>query len=100
MYNGEKTVGVTIQKINPGLDTGDIVNMGEVPIIGRSLRTVWNELELLGFYLFVQSILGVKCNTSTYKPQIGKKGKLYNDPKLIDILSFWWKQICRRLNRS
>jgi hypothetical protein len=100
MYNGERTVGVTIQKISSGLDTGDIVNMGEVPIIGRSLRTVWNELELLGFYLFVQSILGVKRNTATYKPQIGKKGKPYNDPKINDILLFWWKQICRRLNRS
>ena len=95
MYNGEKTVGVTIQKINPGLDTGDIVQAGEVPVIGRSLLTVWNELELLGFYLFVQSILEVKHNTATYRPQIGKKGKLYKDPKLGDILRFWWKQYAK-----
>lgn len=91
MYNGEKTVGVTIQKINPGLDTGDIVQAGEVPIIGRSLRSVWKELELLGFYLFIQSILEIKNKKATYRPQIGKKGKLYKDPKLGDILRFWLK---------
>jgi len=91
MYNGEKTVGVTIQKINPGLDTGDIVQAGELPIIGRSLRSVWKELELLGFYLFIQSILEIKNKTATYSPQIGKKGKLYKDPKLGDILRFWLK---------
>jgi methionyl-tRNA formyltransferase len=95
MYNGEKTVDVTIQKINPGLDTGDIVQSAEVPVIGRSLGAVWHELELLGFYLFIQSILEVKHKTATYRPQVGKKGKLYKDPKLDDILRFWWKRFAK-----
>jgi folate-dependent phosphoribosylglycinamide formyltransferase PurN len=93
MYNGEKTVGVTIQKINPALDTGDIVKSGEVVVGGRSLRSVWNELEMLGFDLFIRAILEVKEGTATYRPQIGKKGKLYYDPKFGDILRFWRRRL-------
>jgi hypothetical protein len=95
MYNGEKTVGVTIQKINPGLDTGDIVQAGEVPVMGRSLRAVWHELELLGFYLFIQAILELKHKTANYKPQVGEKGRLYKDPKTSDIIRFWWNQLTK-----
>jgi methionyl-tRNA formyltransferase len=29
IYNGEKTVAVTIQKVNAGLDTGDILKQGQ-----------------------------------------------------------------------
>jgi methionyl-tRNA formyltransferase len=95
MYNGDKSVGVTIQKINPGLDTGHIVRAGEVPVVGRSLHAVWNELELLGFYLFIQAILDVKHQKASYLAQVGKKGKLYKDPKSTDILKFWWRQLTR-----
>ena len=97
MYNGDKSVGVTIQKVGTGLDTGDIVRAGEVPVAGRSLRAVWNELELLGFYLFIQAILDVKHRDASYRPQSGKRGKLYRDPKLGDIMTFWWKQLRRSL---
>jgi methionyl-tRNA formyltransferase len=45
MYNGEETAGETIQKINAGLDTGEIVKAGEVCIGHRSRRAVWRELE-------------------------------------------------------
>ena len=89
-------VGVDVLQVGrPGLDTGDIVRAGEVPVIGRSLHAVWSELELLGFYLFVQAILEVKHQTVSYRPQVGKKGKLYKDPKPTDILIFIWRQLTR-----
>lgn len=99
MYNGEATAGVTIQKINAGLDSGQIVKEGEVLIGRRSLRAVWKELEALGLDLYIQAILEVKAGTATYRPQVGKKRKLYRDPKLRDILTFWRKQLVRRLSR-
>jgi methionyl-tRNA formyltransferase len=100
IYNGEETVGVMIQKVGAGLDTGEIVRAGEVPVLGRSLRAVWNELEPLGYYLFTQSILDVKYQRAVYRPQTGKKGKLYYDPKPKDILVFWWKQLKSALKIS
>lgn len=93
MYNGEPTAGVTIQKVNAGLDTGEIVKEGVVPTAGRSLRAVWRALEQLGFTVYLQAILEIKEGTATYRPPQGVKGKLYRDPKGKDILKFWSKQL-------
>jgi hypothetical protein len=100
MYNGEQVAGVTIQKVNAGLDTGTIVKEGEVTIDRRSQRAVWNELEALGLDLYIQAILEVKAGTATYRPQAGVKGRLYRNPKLGNLVNFWGKQFKRRLSRS
>ena len=100
MYNGEPCVGVTIQKINKGLDTGSIVKTGEVRALRRSYPAVVRELEALGLDLYIQAILEVKRGTAEFKPQTGIKGKLYRNPKPVDFLRFWGKQIKRRLNLS
>jgi folate-dependent phosphoribosylglycinamide formyltransferase PurN len=97
MYNGEAEAGVTIQKINAGLDTGLIVKAGAVPIGRRPLRTVWHELEQLGLDLYIAAILEVKEGTAAFKPQTGPKGKLYKNPKPRDYVEFWRRQIRRRL---
>ncbi len=97
IYNGEETAGVTIQKVNAGLDTGQIVKEGEVVTGRRSLRTVSTELEALGLELYIQVILEVKEGTATYQPQIGERRKLYRDPKFRDILAFWYRRLFTRL---
>lgn len=98
MYNGEPCVGVTIQKINQGLDTGSIVKTGEVKAVRRAYPAVVRELEALGLDLYIQSILEVKNGTAEFKPQTGVRGKLYRNPKPADFLRFWGKQLRRRLN--
>jgi hypothetical protein len=98
MYNGEPVAGVTIQKINKGLDTGSIVKSGEVSTQGRAYQAVVRELERLGLDLYIQAILEVKQGIAEYKPQSGAKGKLYRNPKPVDFLNFWGRQIKRRLS--
>ncbi len=97
MYNGEDTAGVTIQKINAGLDTGEIVKEGSVTIGRRSPRSVWRELENLGLDLYLRAILEVKNGLAVYRPQSGRKGKLYRNPKLTDLVRFQVLQMKRRL---
>jgi folate-dependent phosphoribosylglycinamide formyltransferase PurN len=97
MYNGEEFAGVTIQKVNKGLDTGTIVKTGEVRATRRAYQTVFRELEALGVELYVQAILDVKHGVAEYKPQTGVKGKLYRNPKFGDFIRFWGKQLKRRL---
>lgn len=99
MYNGEKTAGVIIQKINAGLDTGEIIEEGEVVINGRSRQSVWQELEALGLDLYIQAILAIKEGTAVYRPQTGPKGKLYKNPTFTDLLRFWGRQWKRRWQR-
>ena len=98
MYNGEPCAGVTIQKINKGLDTGSIVKTGTVNAYRRGYRTVVRELEALGLDLYIQAILDVKHGAAEYQPQAGRKGRLYRNPKPVDFIRFWGKQIRRRLN--
>jgi folate-dependent phosphoribosylglycinamide formyltransferase PurN len=100
MYNGESQAGVTIQKINAGLDTGYIVKAGAVPIGRRSLRAVWHDLEELGLNLYIQAILEMKDGKATFRPQEGPKGKLYKNPKLRDYFIFWGRQVKRRFRRT
>jgi folate-dependent phosphoribosylglycinamide formyltransferase PurN len=100
MYNGEAVAGVTIQKINAGLDTGSIALEGEVPIGRRLQRAVWRELEALGLDLYIQAILAVRAGTAVYRPQTGPKGKLYKNPKPVDFLNYWLRQLRRRLGKA
>jgi folate-dependent phosphoribosylglycinamide formyltransferase PurN len=97
MYNGERVAGVTIQKVNKGLDRGSIVKTGEVSTQGRAYQTVVHELETLGLDLYMQAILEVKHGAAEYKPQSGVDGKLYRNPKPVDFLKFWGRQIRRRV---
>jgi folate-dependent phosphoribosylglycinamide formyltransferase PurN len=100
VYNGDRAAGVTIQKINPGLDTGEIVKEGEVPVGRSSLRRISSELETLGLDLYIQAILEVKAGTATFRPQSGPKGKLYRNPKPADFLRFAAKRLARRVSRA
>jgi folate-dependent phosphoribosylglycinamide formyltransferase PurN len=96
MYNGEATAGVTIQRVNAGLDTGEIVKEGAVPVAGRSYRAVWRDLEALGLDLYLEAILAVRAGTATYRPQSGPKGKLYRDPTIGDLWRFWMRHLSGR----
>jgi folate-dependent phosphoribosylglycinamide formyltransferase PurN len=89
VYNREETAGVTIQRVNAGLDTGFIVKQGEVPIGNRSLSVIWKELEMLGQDLYIQAILEVKQGTASFHPSLGGAGFIYRDPKLIHIFGYW-----------
>ena len=100
MYNGEPVAGVTIQKVNQGLDTGSIVKTGEVKTFRRAYQSVVHELEELGLDLYMQAILEVKHGVAEFQPQSGVKGRLYRNPKLGDFLRFWVKQAQRHGNRA
>jgi len=100
MYNGEKFAGVTIQKVNKGLDTGSIVKTGEVKAYRRAYQTVFHELERLGVELYIQAILEVKHGVAKFKPQKGAKGKVYRNPKLGDYIRFWGRQLKRQMRIS
>jgi methionyl-tRNA formyltransferase len=92
LYNGDPTAGVTIQKINAGLDTGTIVAEGHVDARGRSLRAVWNDLEQRGLDLYITAIPGYVRGELVPSAWDGPRGKLYRDPGARDILRFIWRR--------
>lgn len=95
IYHGEPTAGVTIQRVNAGLDTGEIVKEGAVPIGRKPYRRVWREVQELGLDLCLEAVLAMKRGTAEPRPQEGEKGPLYRDPGWRDMLALWREWIRR-----
>ena len=96
LYHGEPSAGVTIQRINRGIDTGECVGYGSVPAIGRSYRRVESELEELGLSLYLDCVVAVKRGTAHARPISGERRRLFRDPTPAQLFRF----AVRRLRRS
>jgi LmbE family N-acetylglucosaminyl deacetylase/methionyl-tRNA formyltransferase len=94
MFNGEKSAGVTIQRINAGLDTGEVVKRGEVPIAGKSLRQVERELEDLGLELYRQAIIEVAQGKAKFA-RYPQQGTPHRHPTLAQLLHFQVRRLRR-----
>ena len=97
IYNGEKIAGVTIQRINAGIDTGDVVKAGEVPIGNKGYGRVERETQDLGLRLFVEAILEARTGHTVGAPQPAAGGRYYGQPKSADFLKLWLRVLGRRL---
>jgi hypothetical protein len=94
MFNGERSAGVTIQRINAGLDSGEVVKCGEVPIAGKSLGQVEGELEDLGLELYRQAIIEVAQGTARFV-RYPQQGTPHRHPTLVQLLHFQWRRLRR-----
>jgi methionyl-tRNA formyltransferase len=75
--SGETVTGVTIMRINAGLDTGDILMQAETPIApDDTSETLAPRLSQVGAELMVESLQGLKTGTVTAKPQDYSKATL------------------------
>jgi folate-dependent phosphoribosylglycinamide formyltransferase PurN len=99
IYNGERVAGVTIQRVNRGIDTGEIVRRGEVEIRNRGYSAVERDTEALGLALFVEAILDVSHGRATFTPQDPKPAgsRLYRQPGPKDLLRLWFRTFRRRI---
>ena len=96
IYNGERVAGVTIQRINAGVDTGDIIKSGEVPIGSRSYGWVERETQDLGLRLFVEAVVEARdAAAGVAQPQHGTRH--YGQPTAADFLRLWLRVLRRRL---
>jgi glycosyltransferase involved in cell wall biosynthesis/folate-dependent phosphoribosylglycinamide formyltransferase PurN len=96
LFNGEREAGVTIQRVDRGIDTGRVVRAASVPARGRSYRRVAWELEELGLDLYLDAVLGVREGRSRAVAVHGPRGPLYRDPRTRDLLGLAWRRLRRR----
>lgn len=98
MYNGERAAGVTIQRVNPGIDTGEIVRRGEVEIGRKGYGQVCRELDAVGRQVYLEAILDVRRGSARFVPQDSSlpRGPLYRQPGARDILRFWVQRLTGR----
>lgn len=96
MYNGEATAGVAIQKINAGLDRGEVVSAGEVPIGRKRYGRIDAEVQGLGLKLYVDAVAAVKRGEAVARPQPAGSTRLYRQPSAIDILRLFARRLVPR----
>ncbi len=99
IYNGERVAGVTIQRVNKGIDTGEIVKRGEVAIGNRGYTAVERDTEALGLSLFAEAIIDLYRGQATLTPQEPRPAgsRLYRQPGPKDLLTLWLRTFRRRL---
>jgi folate-dependent phosphoribosylglycinamide formyltransferase PurN len=97
IYNGERAAGVTIQRVNAGIDSGDVVARGEVPIGRKRYGRVERETQTLGFALFVAALLELRDGRARFEPQPPRQraGRHYRQPSAADFLRFWLRAAAR-----
>ena len=70
LIRGERTTGVTTMKIDPGMDTGDILLMREEPIReDDTTETLSGRLCKLGADLMIETLRGLERGEITPRPQ-------------------------------
>jgi methionyl-tRNA formyltransferase len=75
--SGEKVTGVTIMRIDEGLDTGDILMQAELPIANEDTsESLAPRLAQMGAELMVETLHGLKAGTLVAKTQDHSKASL------------------------
>jgi methionyl-tRNA formyltransferase len=99
IYNGEPVAGVTIQRVEAGIDTGQVVRSGEVPIGAKGYGQVERETQALGLELFIEAVLDVRRGSARYTPQPPAPAgtRHYRQPSPGDFLRLWLRIAGRRL---
>jgi len=105
IYHGERVAGVTIQRVERGIDTGAVVRAGEVEIGRKGYGRVWDEVQALGCQLYLQAILDYKHGRANAVPQdpAAQRGPLFRQPAAKDLARYWrqrWTGAASRVSRT
>ena len=97
ILNGEEKTGVTIMKIEEGLDTGDMISKGIVPILENDdATTIHDKLSILGGELLVSTLKDIDEKKAIYTPQNDEESSyapmLYKDTGKVD-----WNKSAREI---
>lgn len=90
IYHGEREACVTIQRVNAGIDTGEVIAQAAVPIGRKSYPRLWREIQAAGVDLYVNAILAVASGEARPIVTSGRPGKLYKDPSPRQLAHLWW----------
>jgi methionyl-tRNA formyltransferase len=89
MFNGEKTVGTTIHRINAGIDDGDIVLQTETPIHkGESLDSLICRTKKSGGRFMVEALHQLRTGRARVVPNRKEEATYFTFPTRKDVDEF------------
>jgi methionyl-tRNA formyltransferase len=100
ILNGEMETGVTIMKMDAGLDTGEIISQARMPVLPEdNLQTLHDQLAQLGAELLVETILDYVAGKISPKPQPAEGASYAAKIKKEDGKIDWSEPAEKILNR-
>ena len=70
IINGDKETGITVMKMDKGMDSGDIIKKESLPILDSDNETsLYNKLAELGARMVVEVLPEIEAGTATYTKQ-------------------------------
>lgn len=69
ILSGEEKTGITIMRMDEGLDTGDMVAKEETYIGGKNFKDIHDELSRMGARLMADTLPRIESGESEYTPQ-------------------------------
>ena len=89
LYHGEKTVGVTIHKINPKIDEGEIILQKQVPVNpGESLDALIMRTKRVGAHYMLEAIEMMWSGRVQYQENRPDEGSYFSFPAKKDVRRF------------
>ena len=89
IINGDKKTGITIMKMNEGLDTGDMALKKEINIDGKDAIELERELSFVGADLIIEYLKNIENNNINFIKQDDKNAtyaeKITKETGLIDF---------------
>lgn len=89
LYHGEKKVGVTIHRMSPKIDEGDIILQREIAVDpGESLDELIRRTKRLGAHYMVEAIGMMKSGNVQCRENRPEEGSYHSFPKREDVRKF------------
>jgi methionyl-tRNA formyltransferase len=89
MYHGKQNVGITIHKINPKIDDGEIILQREVKIQRKeSLDSLIKRTKKIGAALMIEAIDSIKKGNVAFLPNDSSQSSYYSFPTRDDVKKF------------
>jgi len=89
MYHHEKSIGITIHEINPGIDDGRIILQKDVDIpAGETLDSLIKRTKKIGAQFMIEAIELIKSGKVDYKENPATEGSYFSFPTREDVKEF------------
>jgi methionyl-tRNA formyltransferase len=89
LANDEKETGVSVMYMNPGIDDGNLIVQGRIPIAGdETLRSLMHKCKSMAADLVLQTIRAFENGTVTPLPNPAEEGSYFSFPKREDVARF------------
>lgn len=89
MYHSEKAVGITVHKMNPKIDEGEIILQREISIEeDESLDNLIKRTKQIGAHCMFEALELIKNNRVKYLPNFSEEGSYFSFPTKEDVCIF------------